>query len=181
MTFGIVEPAGTPSPTGTILLTSNVQDRDSFRCHNSITQSEAALENPLHWSRPRKELAFLTIVLGCCACGVIGPLLVPGFGIVAKDLGVALTQMSLLNGSLVMGLGVSSYVCNALAVVYGTRVIFLVTTLSLIVTSCWSAAAKSYTSLLAARIFQGDSHFLKNLAKANTKPSKVLGWADGLL
>lgn len=168
MTFGIIEPTGTPRPGGTILLASDMEDNVSTTYHDSTEETRRTSGNPLHWSRPRKEFAFLTIVLGCCACGVIGPLLVPGFNIVAKDLGVALTQMSLLNGSLVMGLGVSSYVCNALAVTYGTRLIFLVTTLSMVVTSCWGGAAKFYTSLLAARIFQGKSHsvFPHGLPKA---------------
>ena len=54
-----------------------------------------------------------------------------------------------------MALGVSAYITNALATTYGTRLIYLTTTLALIATCCWGAAAKSYGSLLAARIFQG--------------------------
>jgi predicted MFS family arabinose efflux permease len=120
-----------------------------------IAQTNPSTTDPKTWSRPRKEMAFAVIVFGSCACGAIGPLLVPGFATVAADLGVTLTQVTLLNGSLVMALGVSAYVANALATAYGTRLIFLATTLALVATCCWGAAARSYGSLLAARIFQG--------------------------
>ena len=108
-------------------------------------------------------MAFAVIVFGSCACGAIGPLLVPGFTTVAADLGVTLTQVTLLNGSLVMALGVSAYITNALVTTYGTRLIYLPTTLALIATCCWGAAAKSYGSLLAARIFQGKHRLLSRL------------------
>jgi MFS family permease len=111
-----------------------------------ITQVNLSSIDPKTWSRSRKEMAFAVIVFGSCACGAIGPLLVPGFTTVATDLGVTLTQVTLLNGSLVMALGVSAYVANALATAYGTRLIFLATTLALIATCCWGAAAKSYGS-----------------------------------
>jgi MFS family permease len=120
-----------------------------------ITQTVSSTTDSKTWSRSRKEKAFAVIVFGSCACGAIGPLLVPGFTTVAADLGVTLTQVTLLNGSLVMALGVSAYVANALATAYGTRLIFLSTTLGLAATCCWGAAARSYGSLLAARIFQG--------------------------
>lgn len=120
-----------------------------------ITEANCSQTDPMNWSRFRKEMAFAAIIFGSCACGAIGPLLVPGFTIIAEDFGVTLTQVTLLNGSLVMALGVSAYVANALATAYGTRLIFLVTTLTLLITCCWGAAAKSYGSLLAARIFQG--------------------------
>jgi MFS family permease len=105
--------------------------------------------------RMRKELLFLVIIFGACLTGVIGPLLVPGFGLIAVAFQITITQVTLLNGSLVMALGVSSYVCSCLATIYGKRMIYLFTTIILIATSCWGAAAKTYTSLLVARVFQG--------------------------
>lgn len=54
-----------------------------------------------------------------------------------------------------MALGVSAYLCSGIAKMIGKRLVFIITTLMLIATSCWGAAAKSYTSLLAARVFQG--------------------------
>lgn len=109
----------------------------------------------LQWNRLKTELAFATIVLGASISGVIGPLLVPGLTIVATDLDVPLSKITVSNGALVMALGISAYICNVLARIYGTRLIFLLTTISLIATCCWGGASKTYLSLLIARIFQG--------------------------
>lgn len=99
---------------------------------------------------------FGTLVLGACSMGVIGPILVPGFNIVAADFGLtSLTKVTLLNGSLIMSLGVSSYLCNCLAVVYGKRMVYLTTTVLLLVSSIWAAEARSYGSLLGSRTLQG--------------------------
>jgi MFS family permease len=50
---------------------------------------------------------------------------------------------------------VGSLVCNTLAVKYGKRPIYLITSLGLAVTCFWAAATKSYPSLVAARVIQG--------------------------
>ncbi|KAL4908877.1 hypothetical protein BDW74DRAFT_165598 [Aspergillus multicolor] len=111
--------------------------------------------DPLNWSRTRKELLFATIVLGSCATGSLGPLLVPGFAVMAAELNIDLTSVTLLNGSLVMALGVSAYLCSCFAMCYGKRVVYLFTTVLLVASCCWAAASKSYESLIAARVFQG--------------------------
>jgi hypothetical protein len=85
-------------------------------------------------------------------------LLIPGFSIIAEVFHlVDLTKITLLNESVIMALGISSCLCSCLAVVYGKWIIYLITSVILIASCCWGAAAKSYYSLLAARIVQGDS------------------------
>ncbi|RDW81265.1 uncharacterized protein DSM5745_04822 [Aspergillus mulundensis] len=111
--------------------------------------------DPINWSRTRKELLFATIVLGSCATGSLGPLLVPGFAVMAAELTVDLTSVTLLNGSLVMALGVSAYLCSCFAMCYGKRVVYLFTTVLLLASCCWAAASRSYASLIASRVFQG--------------------------
>lgn len=111
--------------------------------------------DPLTWSRLRKELLFATIIFGSCATGSLGPLLVPTFTTLAADLQVSLTSITLLNGSLVMALGVSAYVCSCFARCFGKRLVYLFTTILVVAACCWAAASKSYTSLLASRVFQG--------------------------
>jgi MFS family permease len=46
-------------------------------------------------------------------------------------------------------------VCNTLAVKYGKRPIYLITSQGLAVTCFWAAGAKSFPSLVAARVVQG--------------------------
>lgn len=106
----------------------------------------------------RKELLFATIIWGSCATGSLGPLLVPGFVVVAADLQVDLTSVTLLNGSLVMALGVSAYACSCFATCFGKRPVYLFTTMLVLVSCCWAAASKSYSSLIASRVFQGRAH-----------------------
>ncbi|THY98530.1 hypothetical protein D6C92_02823 [Aureobasidium pullulans] len=151
MAFGIIEPTTNRRPQGTC----STQDDTEMAVTNEGTAARGPLQHRLDWSFMRRELAFVTIVFGCCATGVIGPVLVPGFSIVAADLRISLTQVTLLNGSLVMALGVSAYVCNALATMCGDRLIFLATTTILIASCCWAAASESYSSLLASRVVQG--------------------------
>ncbi|KAL4961176.1 carbon-nitrogen hydrolase [Aspergillus stella-maris] len=120
-----------------------------------LSEPSVSSTDPLTWSRPRKEFLFATIILGSCATGSLGPLLVPGFAVVAADLQVDLTSVTLLNGSLVMALGISAYACSAFARCFGKRPVYLFTTLLVLASCCWAAAAKSYCSLIASRVFQG--------------------------
>lgn len=148
MAFGVLEPAGSHPPSGTVFLEEA----------NTLVLSprpSSSPKDPLNWSRWRKELLFATILLGSSICGVIGPLLVPAFEIVSEDLGVPLSQVLLLNGALILALGLSTCICSSLAQVYGSRLIFLATTVLLIGSCCWAAASPTYSSLLAARAFQG--------------------------
>jgi len=123
MVFGILESRTGLQPVGTTLL----EDIHENASGNGRGQAEIILvpqpsnppEDPLNMCRIRKELLFLTIVFGACATGVIGPLLVPGFSIIATAFQVTLTQVSILNGSLVMALGISSYLCSCFTTVYG--------------------------------------------------------------
>ncbi|KIW18725.1 hypothetical protein PV08_03014 [Exophiala spinifera] len=159
MAFGVLQSARNPRPRGTVVLesipsTSSTGGGGRLDLILVPTPSPYPAD-PLNWSRIRKELYFLTILFGACLTGVIGPVLVPGFTIIVATFNVSLTQVTLLNGSLVMALGVSSYLCACLAEVTGKRPVFLATSVLLVASSCWGAAAKSYGSLLAARIFQG--------------------------
>jgi MFS family permease len=84
--------------------------------------------------------------------------LVPAFTVVAEDLRCTSTQVSLLNGALILALGVSSCICTCLAPLYGDRIIFIVTTIMLVLSSIWGATSKSYGSLVASRVGQGSQY-----------------------
>jgi MFS family permease len=102
MALGILEDRRDPCPTGTTLLTSGEKGRRASATSVVLApHPSTSPRDPLNWSRVRKELAFLTIILGACAAGVIGPLLVPGFPIIAAAFQITLTQVTLLNGALV--------------------------------------------------------------------------------
>lgn len=159
MPFGILEafPFVAPSqPPGTSLPEDVNMEQTNPGVQDIMSpDSRNTPHNALNLSSARKEILFIVIIFGACLTGVIGPLLVPGFVVIATAFNTTLTNVALLNGSLIMALGVSSYMCCCLAVVYGKRLIYLITTIVLIVSCIWGAASKSYGSLLASRVFQG--------------------------
>lgn len=159
MAFGILEPVSSTVPYGMNLLgnSRNASDPEGVETQLILVPkpSESPLD-PLNWPRYKKELLFATIVFGACAAGSLGPVLVPGFTEVAILLDVHLADMALLNGSLIMTLGVSAYLCPCIAEVYGKRMVYLVTTVIIVAGCCWAGAANSYNSLLTARAIQGE-------------------------
>jgi MFS family permease len=86
----------------------------------------------------------------------LGPLLGPAFVTLAAEFDVSLqTFVGGVQGGLLLANAIGSVAFNTLAVKYGKRPFYLVTTLGLMVTCFWCAAAKSFASLVAARVLQG--------------------------
>ncbi|KAK2018403.1 MFS general substrate transporter [Colletotrichum eremochloae] len=106
-------------------------------------------------SRVRKELYFGTLLYGACVAGAVGPLLIPGFSIVAAQFQISLTQVTILNGVLIMALGISAYLCAPLANCCGQRVIYLLTSILITIGCIWASYARTYGSLLGSRTLQG--------------------------
>ncbi|KEF62286.1 uncharacterized protein A1O9_00258 [Exophiala aquamarina CBS 119918] len=158
MAFGVLQSEKVPFPVGTVLLESTTSASSTLGALGKINLSplpSSSPRDPLNWSKVRKELFFLVIIFGSCLNGVLGPVLVPAFGIIQTSLDISLTKVSLLNGALIMGLGLSSYLYPILATVVGKRPVFLLTSVILVASSCWGGGAKSYSSLLGARTVQG--------------------------
>jgi MFS family permease len=86
----------------------------------------------------------------------IGPLLGAALVPLAAEFGVNLTSfISGVQGGLIASIAVGSLLFNTLAVKYGKRPIYLATSVGLAVTCFWAAGAKSFKSLVAARVLQG--------------------------
>ncbi|WAO82869.1 MFS domain-containing protein [Fusarium falciforme] len=132
MTFDIREiTADQPSPPGTAPLknvSADTQDAEVVL----VPKPSASPADPLNMSRIRKELYFAALIYGACVTGVV----------------------MLLNGSLIMALGVSAYVCGPLTTLWGRRLVFLFTTHIMVFGCVLAGSAKSYNSLMGARIFQ---------------------------
>lgn len=97
MAFGILQ-SSNPSPPGTSLLEALDGSNEGAEVI-LVPQPSNSPSDPLNWHRLRKEMIFVTIVFGSILAGVIGPVLVPGFTIVAGEFGVGLTQISLLSNA----------------------------------------------------------------------------------
>ena len=86
----------------------------------------------------------------------VGPLLSPAFVELAAEFDIGLSNfVQGVQGGVIVAIAFGSLICNALAVKYGKRPIYLITTVGLMVTCFWAAAAKSFASLVAARVIQG--------------------------
>ncbi len=86
----------------------------------------------------------------------VGPLVSPAFVELAAEFDISLTRfIQGVQGAVIVAIAFGSLICNAIAVKYGKRPVYLVTTLGLMVTCFWVAAAKSFESMVAARVIQG--------------------------
>ncbi|EXK36905.1 hypothetical protein FOXG_09019 [Fusarium oxysporum f. sp. lycopersici 4287] len=151
MAFCVLESNASEQPAGTVFLEDS---QDGM--HTILVPSPSNSPNdPLNMSRIRKELYFLTLLFGACVTGALGPVLVPAFGIVSQTFQTPLSNVALLNGSLILGLGVSSYFSAIISDLWGRRIIFVLTSILLVVSNIWAAVSQGYGSLLAARVFQG--------------------------
>ncbi|GAA6007777.1 uncharacterized protein JCM10292_005431 [Rhodotorula paludigena] len=167
MAFGILEPRNVANPvdvpgTATLEETRN-NDSDPFVKHAPgrpdlilvPTPSDDPCD-PLNFSRARKEAAYLALLGGTVLAGTCGPLVAPAFVQLASELDRPLSQISQLNGSLVLTIGVGSAVFAPIQRKWGTRPSFLIAALFAFVSQIWAGASKTnYPSLLAARAVQG--------------------------
>ncbi|KAL3485098.1 major facilitator superfamily domain-containing protein [Aspergillus germanicus] len=121
-----------------------------------VPQPSDSPNDPYNWPRLKKELFTITFGWGCGCTGAVGPLLGAAFVPLAADFGVALnTFVSGVQGGMIAAIAVGSLIFNCLAVKYGKRPVYLVTTLGMMVSCFWAAAAKSFASLVAARVVCG--------------------------
>ncbi|KAL2007440.1 hypothetical protein VTN00DRAFT_8878 [Thermoascus crustaceus] len=121
-----------------------------------VPQPSDSPDDPYNWPRRKKELFTVAYAWGCGCVGAIGPLLGAAFVPLAKEFDVSLdTFVAGVQGGMIASIAVGSLLFNSLAVKYGKRPIYLATTVGLMVTSFWSAEARSYPSLVAARVLQG--------------------------
>ncbi|KAL4883946.1 major facilitator superfamily domain-containing protein [Aspergillus karnatakaensis] len=121
-----------------------------------VPQPSDSPNDPYNWPRLKKELFTITFGWGCGCTGAVGPLLGAAFVPLAEDFGVPLnTFVSGVQGSTIASIAVGSLIFNCLAVKYGKRPVYLITTLGMMVSCFWAAAAKSFASLVAARVVCG--------------------------
>lgn len=89
-------------------------------------------------------------------CPAIGPLLGAAYVQLAEIWGVSLAIFSSgTNGALIVCLAGATMLVNVLAVQYGKRPVYLLTSLGLVATAFWGSAAKTFGSFIASRAIAG--------------------------
>ncbi|KAJ6027746.1 hypothetical protein N7499_001204 [Penicillium canescens] len=121
-----------------------------------VPQPSDSSKDPYNWPRKKKELFTITYGWGCGCVGAVGPLLGAAFVPLAKEFDVPLTTfVSGIQGGTIAAIAIGSLLFNSLAVKYGKRPVYLGTTVGLMVSCFWAAEAKSFPSLVAARVVCG--------------------------
>lgn len=99
-------------------------------------------------------LVILSIV--SVIASTLSPLLAANTVTLSLLFGRDFSQMALLTGYHLAGVGVAGFIFVASARIYGKRHLYLLGTILIIVSSTWGGASgTNYTSLLWARIIQG--------------------------
>jgi hypothetical protein len=138
-----------------------------------VPQPSDSPNDPYNWPRWKKERFTIAFAFSCGAVGgmflparvvtidadnyiAVGPLLSPAFVELAAEFDISLsTFIQGVQGGVIVAIAFGSLIWNALAVKFGKRPVYLITTIGLMVTCFWAAAAKSFASLVAARVIQG--------------------------
>ncbi|RCI13698.1 hypothetical protein L249_8211 [Ophiocordyceps polyrhachis-furcata BCC 54312] len=118
-------------------------------------QPDDSANDPLNWPAWRRDTALLSLGFYCMIGGGITPLIAAGFTDVAADFHVDVEIVSLTTGLYMMGLGLGSVLASPTAILFGKRPVYLGSAIVFIVTCLWAAWSPSFSSLLAARVFQG--------------------------
>jgi len=118
-------------------------------------QPEDSHNDPLNWPSWRRDTALISLGLYCMVGGGMTPVLAAGFTNVAATFDVSVPKVALTTGLYMMGLGVGSVFASPTAILFGKRPVYLFGAILFICCSIWCAVSTSYTSLVAARVFQG--------------------------
>ncbi|KAF2206067.1 MFS transporter-like protein [Delitschia confertaspora ATCC 74209] len=112
--------------------------------------------DPLNWPKwKRHSIVFILSLLSVIA-STLSPLLAADTVSLAIYFQRTFTEMALLTGYHLLGVGLAGLLFVPSARIWGKRHLYLLGTIILIFSSAWGGAnGKNYKSLLAARIFQG--------------------------
>ena len=82
-------------------------------------------------------------------------MLSPGFLVIAAELGIPVGTLGQSTAWLILTIGLSLFIMNPLAKVWGRRPVFLIAIFVMFACSVWGAYAKDYSSFLASRVVAG--------------------------
>ncbi|KAG0641104.1 major facilitator superfamily domain-containing protein [Tuber brumale] len=111
--------------------------------------------DPLNWPLWERDLITFILCLVSVMAATLGPILAPSTILFAGHFRRDFTDIALLTGYHLCGVGVAGLLFVASARVYGKRHLYLLGTVLLIVSTVWGGLASSYKSFLWARILQG--------------------------
>lgn len=79
----------------------------------------------------------------------------PGFVPISQQLGITVSTLSQATAWLILTIGLSVFLINPVAKMYGKRPVYIAAVVLLFVVSIWGAVADNYGSFLGSRILGG--------------------------
>ncbi|KAF2156808.1 MFS general substrate transporter [Myriangium duriaei CBS 260.36] len=112
--------------------------------------------DPLNWPLWRRDLITLILSLLSVIASTLSPLLAANSLTLLLYFERDFTQIALLTGWHLLGVGVAGFIFVPSARIWGKRHLYLLGTLIIIISSIWGGLSNhNYKSLVAARVFQG--------------------------
>ncbi|CAK7905786.1 protein Hol1p [[Candida] anglica] len=163
--LGIKQPSQ-KDVTGTIVMMYDDEDgsqnqADSIflkRSENGLILHPQPQDNPndpLNWPKWKRDLCLLIIGTQTFLGGGQTPILAAGFSGLSTEFNTPLTTLSYLVGGFMLALGFGSVLASPTALLYGKRLVYLAGILLFLVGAIWAGAAKSFGSLMGARVIMG--------------------------
>jgi hypothetical protein len=112
--------------------------------------------DPLNWSKMRKESIMLLLAFASGVTTALGPMVTPGLPLLAMQYNVSPDMAaSLIIGFLAFWIGFTTFFTAAGANVWGKRPFFVISAVILLATNVWGYFTTSFVSLAVMRVVQG--------------------------
>ncbi|KAL9614753.1 MAG: hypothetical protein Q9167_000744 [Letrouitia subvulpina] len=112
--------------------------------------------DPLNWPLWKRDVILVILSTISVIASTLSPLLAANTVTLSLIFGRDFTQVALLTGYHLLGVGVAGFIFVASARIWGKRHLYLLGTILIVISSAWGGASgENYNSLLWARIVQG--------------------------
>lgn len=121
-----------------------------------VPQPSDEADDPLNWPLWRRDLIVGILCLLSVIASTLSPLLAANTLTLTLYFRKSITDIALLTGYHLLGVGVAGFIFVASARVWGKRHLYILGAVVIIISSAWGGGSNhNYKSLLAARFFQG--------------------------
>ncbi|KAH6675582.1 MFS transporter-like protein [Halenospora varia] len=112
--------------------------------------------DPLNWPLWKRDVILLILSIVSIFATCLGPILAANTLTLSLYFFTKFTQIAILTGWFLLGVGVAAIFFVPSARIWGKRHLYIIGTVIIIISSVWAGASeKNYSSLIAARVFQG--------------------------
>ncbi|KAI0197493.1 major facilitator superfamily domain-containing protein [Astrocystis sublimbata] len=111
--------------------------------------------DPLNWPTWRKDAILAIVGLSAAVVGAYGPMLSPGFVVIAAELNISVNTLSQSTAWSILAIGLSLFILNPIAKKVGRRPVYALSSVIMLTGSIWGAVSTNYTSFLGSRVYSG--------------------------